>query len=169
MASISRSTVLNLVVIAVLLAAVPGAIWRFLQTGNPYLFSQQFFGDMLARLSGPGRMRFLFQPTVAILLGSRDGAKDAREGLPPFLWALVYHRSHRTALLRGAFESVRNLVSIAILLDVISQVLMFHKVHPGAALLLGPVLIAIPYALSRALANRISRRRSHAQPVARAS
>jgi hypothetical protein len=159
MASISRNSILNVVVIAILLAAVPAAIWRLIQTGDPYLFTQRFFADMLARLSGPGRMRFILQPTVAILLGARDGAKDARAGLPPFLWALAFHGTHRRELWRSSLASVRNLVAVAILLDVVSQFFIFREVHPGAALLLGPVLIALPYALSRALTNRIVRRR----------
>ena len=40
-------------------------------------------------------------------------------------------------------------VYIAILLDVISQVLIFHEVRPGAALLVGPMLITLPYVLAR--------------------
>jgi len=55
---------------------------------------------------------------------------------------------------------VRNLVTIAILLDVIAQLLIFRMVHPGAALVLGPVLIALPYAASRGWTNRIARSRS---------
>ena len=90
MASISRSSVLTVVVIAVLLAALPSAIWRIIQTGNLYLFTQDFFADLLARLSGPGRMRFVLQPTVAIILGARGGVKDARAGLPPFIRAVVF-------------------------------------------------------------------------------
>jgi hypothetical protein len=32
------------------------------------------------------------------------------------------------------------LVALAVLLDLIAQFLIFHEVHPGAALLLGPLL-----------------------------
>jgi hypothetical protein len=60
---------------------------------------------------------------------------------------------------KGALSSVSNLIAVAILLDVISQYLIFREIHPGAALILGPVLIALPYSLSRALANRIAGRR----------
>ena len=169
MASISRSAILNVVVIAILVAALPGEIWRLIQTGDPYLFTHRFFVEMFARLSGPGRMRFILQPTVAILLGARDGAKDARAGLPPFLWALAFHGTHRRELLRSALASVRNLVAVAILFDVVSQFLIFREIHPGAALLLGPVLVALPYALSRALTNRIVGRRKRQEPAARAS
>jgi hypothetical protein len=160
MVSFSRRAVLPAIVIAVLLAALPAAILRRIETGNPYLFTDQFFQDMVARLSGPGRFRFIFQPLVAILLGARDGRKDVSAGCPPFLWRLMFPgNSQRRELVLGALSSVSNLVAVAILLDVISQHLIFREIHPGAALILGPVLIALPYSLSRALTNRVTRRR----------
>ena len=158
MVSISRRSVLNAIVITILLATLPGAIRKLIQTGDPYLFSRRFFEDMVTRLSGPGRLRFIMQPVVAILLGTRDGVKDARAGLAPFLWGLAFHEEHRGELLRSWFASVESLVAIAILLDIISQYLIFRNVHPGAAVILGPVLISLPYVLARAFANRISRR-----------
>jgi hypothetical protein len=123
-------------VIAVLLAATPFAVWEFVRTGELYLLSHRLVDDMVARLHGLGRMRFILQPTVAIILGVRDGVTDARAGSPPFLSALVFLRTGRRELVRGALASV-----LAILLDVVSQFLIFRMVHPGAALLIGPVLI----------------------------
>lgn len=169
MRSALRSWILPLVVVVILLATLPGAIHRLIQTGNPYLFSREFYHDMVARLSGPGRLRFILQPIVAILLGLRDGLKDARTGASPFLWGIIFHREHRPQLLRSALASVRNLVAVAVLLDIISQYLIFREIHPGAALLLGPVLISIPYAVSRALANRILRRRGQTPAASPAS
>jgi len=166
MALISRRSLLYTVVISILLLSLPGAILQLVRTGDPYLFGERFFQDMVARLSGPGRLRFVLQPTVALILGARDGWKDARSGCPPFLWGLLFSGRHRSALVRSAFESVRDLVAIAILLDIISQILIFRNVHPGAALLLGPVLISTPYALSRALSNRIEKFRTHSSSSA---
>src|ERR1700741_1495304 len=80
MSSISRTSILYAVVFAILLAALPGAIRKLIQTGDPYLLTERFFRDILARLSGPGRLRFIVQPTVAIVLGIRSGVKDTREG-----------------------------------------------------------------------------------------
>lgn len=159
MRSTLRTWILPLIVLAILLAFTPSALHRVMQTGNLYLFTRDFFEDMVARLLGPGRLRFILQPLVAIFLGSRDGVKDARKGASPFLWGLIFHQEHRSQLLRSALVSVRNLVAIAILLDLISQYLILHEIHPGAALILGPVLISLPYALARAFANRIARRR----------
>jgi len=155
MASNSRRWILGGVVIAILIAVTPRAILRIIESGDLYLFTDQFFQDILARLSGPGRLRFIFQPVVAIILGTRSGMKDATAGLPPFLWALVFHQEHRRELLRSTLASVRNLVAVAVLLDLISQFLIFHEIRPGAALIVGPVLIGVPYALSRAFSNRI--------------
>lgn len=161
MVSITRRSVLDAVVIVVLLAALPGAIYRIIQTRDPYLFTERFFQDVLARLSGPGRLRFVVQPIVAMILGLRSGSQDAHKGLPPFLWALVFHGAHRRQLLRSAFNSVRGLMAIAILLDMISQFLIFHQVRPGAALVVGPVLITLPYVFVRALTNRFIQRNRH--------
>ena len=159
--SLSRSSILRATVIVIILATLPGAIRRLIRTGDLYLFSRQFFEDMLARLSGAGRLRFIVQPLVAILLGARDGVKDARAGSPAFLWALAFHGQHRREMLRNAFTSASDLVAIAILLDLISQFLIFREIHPAAALLLGPVLIGVPYAVARAFGNRVSRCRRH--------
>src|SRR5437588_6834464 len=157
MASISLPWILGGVVTAILVAVTPRAILRILETGDLYLFTDQFFRDILARLSGPGRLRFIFQPVVAIILGTRSGMKDSIAGLPPFLWGMLFHKQHRRELFRSTLASVRNLVAIAILLDLISQLLIFHEVRPGAALVVGPVLIGVPYGISRALSNRVWR------------
>ena len=162
---VSRTAILYALVAAVLLAVLPGAILTIIRTGDPYLFTEGFFHDVLARLSGPGRLRFVIQPSVAIFLGLRSGMKDAHDGLPPFLWALAFHREHRSALLRSGLVTIRDLVAVAILLDVISQFLIFKNVRPGAALLVGPVLITFPYAVTRALANRVMHKQNYLAPT----
>ena len=134
--SISRSSLLTAAVVVALLAATPFAVWEFVHTGELYILSHRFIYDFVARLHGPGRMRFIFQPTVASITAP-DRVKDARAGKLPFLWGLVFHSKDRPGLLRSALASVRDLVAVAILLDVIAQLLIFRIVHPGAALLLG--------------------------------
>ena len=158
--SFSRSSVLTVVVIIVLLSALPSAIRRIIQTGDPYLFTERFFADLWARLSGPGRLRFILQPTAAVLLGVRDGKRDARLRCPLFLSGLVFQGIHQRNLWRSALSSVRDLVAIAIILDLISQILIFREIHPGAALLLGPVLIATPYSISMSLTNWLANQRT---------
>ena len=42
------------------------------------------------------------------------------------------------------------------MLDVVAQLLIYGEVHPAAALVVGPVLICIPYGVARALTNRVA-------------
>lgn len=155
---LSRRFVIHVALIAVLLAALPGAVHRLIETRDPYLFTQQFFDDMFARFSGPGRLRFIVQPTVAVLLGVRDGMRDLREGVLPFLWTFFQKKLRQKSFVH-AFQSIRDLVAIAIVLDVIFQFIILDRVHPGAAMLLGPLLIAVPYAVSRSLTTQVGGRK----------
>jgi len=141
----------------VLILSLPGSLREAFERGGFYLFSQAFFEDIPKRVTGPGRFRFVFQPVVAILLGIRDGLGDRRAGRPPYLYGILFRRRHRRELLQSGFESVVNLMLMGILLDSIAQWLILGASYPGAALVVGPVLITIPYALARALANRAAR------------
>ncbi len=158
--SMSRSVVLWAIVVAGLVVTLPFAVAETFSRGELYLFSHRLLGDMVARLHGPGRLRFILQPIFAISFGTRDGLKDARAGRLPFLWGLVFDRGDRPALMRSALTSICDLVAIAILFDIAAQLLIFRMVHPGAALLLGPVLIAVPYSCARVLTNCLIRSRS---------
>ncbi len=165
---LSRSSILNLLLVAVLLGTLPSALWRLWQSGDVYLLTTDFFAHLLARLTGPGRVRFILQPLMAIWLGVRSGRRDAQAGRPPFLWALLFHGQHRKDMWREAIACTRDLIAFAVLLDLLAQALIFHELRPGAALVIGPPLILVPYALSRALANLVARRRQNHLPAARA-
>src|SRR5215831_5698540 len=89
--SVSRTSILYAILTAALLAALPGAIRKAIQAGDPYLFTERFFQDVLARLSGPGSLRFIFQPTVAIFLGVRGGIEDA-PGFTTICWGARFSR-----------------------------------------------------------------------------
>jgi len=151
------STALTIVAALILLAAIPSAVRDTLDTGRVYLFSRQFLDELPQRLTGPGRLRFVLQPLVAILLGWRSGRADVRAGRPAYLYRLVTGSVDRKASLRSGFAVVRDLVAVGIVLDAVAQLLIYRQVHPGAAVVIGPVLICLPYAVSRALSYRIVR------------
>jgi len=140
----------------VLFLSIPEALRDSYERGGVYLFSREFVEDIPRRLTGPGRMRFLVQPSVALALGILAGRRDSRSGRPPYLLALVLGRGSRGELLRSAASDITNIVLLGILLDAISQRLILGTVHPGVALLVGPVLVSGPYLVARALANRVT-------------
>jgi hypothetical protein len=155
--TLNGSTIITGVAALVLLAAIPSAIQDTFATGRVYLFSWELLADLPARFTGPGRMRFVLQPAVAIALGLRGGLADARAGRPPYLMGLLLDPLHRWAYVRTGVATIRDIVAIGIILDVVAQFLIFRQVRPGAALLIGPVLITAPYAIARALTNRAVR------------
>jgi hypothetical protein len=148
------TVILASLTLLVLILSLPGSLREAFERGGFYLFSQAFFADLPKRLTGPGRFRFVLQPTIAILLGIRDGLLDARTGRPPYLYNLLFYQQRRE-LVQSGFNTVVNLMLMGILLDSIAQWLILGASYPGAALVIGPVLITIPYTLARALANRV--------------
>ena len=141
----------------IILLSLPGSLRDIYDRGGFYLFSQAFLEDLPKRLAGPGRFRFILQPLMAIILGILGGLADARAGRPPFLYGVLFHRDLRGELVRSGFKTVTNLLLMGILLDAVFQWVILGISHPGAALVVGPVLIVLPYALARALSNRLAR------------
>jgi hypothetical protein len=93
---------------------------------------------------------------LAILLGVRGGLADARAGNPPYLFGLLFHAGRRRELMQSGVAAISTLLAMGIILDVVFQFILYQAVHPGAALVVGPILICLPYALSRALTNRLA-------------
>jgi hypothetical protein len=143
-----------------LVASVPFALWHTYKTGEIYSFSSRLLEDIPKRLTGPGRFRFLLQPAVAVLLGIRSGITDARSGHDPFILAFLFDGPNRSSLLKHAFSQLSVLIAMSILLDLIAQFLILRQVFPVPALVLGPVLIAVPYSTTRSLIGWLWRRKA---------
>ncbi len=146
--------------LAVLALSIPGALRDAAERGSFYLFSAEFLRDLPKRLAGPGRLRFVFQPVMAILLGIRSARADVAAGRPPYLRALLFHAGHRAALMKSSLETITTLLLAGILADSVFQWLLLGISYPGAAVLVGPVLIGVPYALARGAAGACIRWRT---------
>jgi hypothetical protein len=155
--ALRRDTVVMAITILVIAVATVFAIVDTIETGRVYLFSREFLDELPRRFTGPGRFRFIMQPTLAVLLGVRGGLADARAGNPPYLFGLLFAAGRRGELLRSGAAAIRNLLAAGIILDLVFQLVLYHSMHPGAALVVGPILICTPYALSRALTTRVAR------------
>ena len=117
---------------------------------------------LIGRSGGPMALRFILQPIVASLLGIRAGRADARHGRPPYFWSIFKAGDEydRRALLRDGWSDVGKMFSIAIALDVIYELIVFHWVYPIQAVIVAMVLALIPYLLFRGIANRRGTKRS---------
>jgi hypothetical protein len=117
----------------------------------------QTWQEITARPDGPLAMRFYLQPLMATLLAVRDGVKDAREARPAYLWAVVSTPEHRRELLRSGWRSIGKVFLIALVLDVVYQLLVLRGLRPLEGLIIAVTLAIVPYALVRGPVNRLVR------------
>jgi hypothetical protein len=117
-----------------------------------------FMDGLMARLSGPMSFRFLLQPLMAFFFAYRDGKRDAKEGRPPYFWALFSQPERRQEMLRSGWKGVGKVFVIAIILDMVFQYVALQRVLFGGALVAGVILAILPYLLIRGPLNRLVRR-----------
>ena len=117
----------------------------------------RLFNDVVGRLEGPLHFRFFLQPAMAILLAIRDGLRDAREGRPAYFWSLFTEPAVRRDLLRDGWKSISKVFIIAVVLDVIYQIIVLRWFYAFETLLVAVLLALVPYLLVRGPVNRIKR------------
>lgn len=113
--------------------------------------------NMVDRVSGPLHFRLLLQPVMAAIFAIRSGLQDARTGKPPYFWALMSSPEHRADMLKDGWKSVGKVFLLALLLDVVYQVIALHFIYPGEAIVVAFVLAILPYLILRGLVTRIAR------------
>jgi|SRR6185295_16888862 len=122
------------------------------------LFSRSFGEGLEARMTGPGKGRFVLQPVVAIALGIRDGIVDAKQGKPPYFIRVLFKSERKLYVLNTSLKSIATPLTIGIVLDMILQWVIFQAVFVVPALIAGTILVALPYSVARGLSNRVARR-----------
>ena len=128
----------------VIVAAIPFAILDTIETGRVYLFSRQFLEELPRRFTGPGRLRFILQPMLAVLLGVRGGLADARAGAPPYLLGLLFHAGRRKELLRSGAAAISTLLAMGIILDVVFQLVLYRRCIQARPWWLGRLSLSPP-------------------------
>jgi hypothetical protein len=113
--------------------------------------------NLIDRVSGPMKFRLLMQPLMAAVFAVRNGLKDASENRPPYFWGFFTHPDERSDMLRDGWKSVGKIFVLAVILDLVYQIIVFRWFYPGEALLAAFILAFIPYLLIRGPVNRIAR------------
>ena len=109
------------------------------------------------RVTGPMKFRLVLQPVMASIFAIMSGLKDARAGNPPYFWALLTEPAHRADMLKDGWKSVGKVYVLAIVLDVVYQIIVQRFVYPGEALIVAFILAIVPYLILRGLVTRIAR------------
>jgi hypothetical protein len=114
--------------------------------------------QLAARVSGPMKFRLVLQPAMAAFFAIRSGLADARVGKPPYFWALVTDPSQRKDMIKDGWKSVGRVFILALLLDVVYQIIELRFVYPGEAIIVAFVLAIVPYLILRGLVTRLAGR-----------
>lgn len=114
--------------------------------------------NLFDRVGGPMTFRIILQPTMATIIGVLAGLRDARERRPPYLWTLLTDPSQRADLLRQGRKAVGRVFLLALVMDVIYQLIVERWIYPVELLLVAILLGVFPYLLVRGPVNRIARR-----------
>jgi len=117
--------------------------------------------NLLDRVSGPMKFRLVLQPTMATIFAIRSGLADAKRGKAPYFSGLLSDPAERDAMLKDGWKSVGKVFILALILDVLYQIIEQRFVYPGEALIVAFVLAIVPYLVLRGLVTRLARRNLH--------
>jgi hypothetical protein len=118
--------------------------------------------QLIARVSGPMKFRLVLQPLMASFFAIRAGLADAKAGKPPYFWSLFSDRGHRVERIKDGWKGVGKVFILAIVLDVVYQIIVLRFVYPGEAIIVAIVLAIVPYLILRGPVNRLARREKSA-------
>lgn len=113
--------------------------------------------QLLARVSGPMKFRLVLQPCMAAFFAIRSGLADAKAGKPPWFWELVSNPPERAGMVKEAWKRIGKVFILAVVLDVVYQLIVLRFVYVGEALIVAFVLAIVPYVLLRGPAMRVAR------------
>ena len=113
--------------------------------------------NFLGRFDGPLHFRMIVQPLMATIFAILDGIKDAKNNKPAYLWTVVFNPESRRDFLKDGWKHMNKIFILAVILDLIYQLKVFHKVYPGEILIVSFVLAIVPYVLLRGPINRLMR------------
>lgn len=117
----------------------------------------RFIDNLIDRVSGPMKFRLILQPIMAVIFAVRSGLKDAKEGKPAYFWALFTQPGHRRDMFFDGWKSVGKVFVIAIIIDLVYQLIVLRWFYPFEALLTAAILAFVPYLIIRGPVTRIAR------------
>jgi len=112
---------------------------------------------LLGRVSGPLNFRLFVMPTVVTVLAIRAGLRDAREGQPAYLWAMLTKPTERRRFFRSGIKDVGRIFIVAVVLDTAYQLYVLRAFYIGQLLIVAVGCAIVPYVLIRGPITRLAR------------
>lgn len=113
--------------------------------------------QLVGRVSGPMKFRLVLQPVMASIFAIRSGLADAKAGKSPYFWGLLSDPGQRLDMIKDGWKSVGKVFILALVLDVVYQIIELRFVYPGEAIIVAFTLAIAPYLILRGLTTRLAR------------
>jgi len=120
-----------------------------------------FFETIARDLGGRGlfggnvQIRLFLQPLLGSLLGVRYGIRDAKQGKRPYFASMVEEKTDRGQKLKRSLREALLPLCLAFILDSILQYLNGLRYRPLVSVIVGGLLVYLPFMIFRGVANRI--------------
>lgn len=118
-------------------------------------FFSRFYENIGLKISGPMKFRFILQPLVALIFSIKAGYRDSKKGNVPYLPGLLTHEDERKNLLKQTWSDVGKVFIIALIMDLIFQIIILKTIYPLEAFITALLLAFVPYLIFRGPVNRI--------------
>ena len=118
--------------------------------------------QLIDRVSGPMKFRLVLQPVMASIFAIRSGLADAKAGKSPYFWGLLSDSGQRLDMIKDGWKSVGKVFILALVLDVVYQIIELRFVYPGEAIIVAFILAIVPYLILRGLTTRLARTKNTA-------
>lgn len=107
------------------------------------------------KLDGPLNMRLIMQPLMALYFAVKSGINDYKTSNVPYLKNFFKDKSRRKIILEEIWRDVGKIFIIAVIIDLIFQLIVFQTVFMFGAISTAVVLAIMPYVIFRGLTGRI--------------
>src|SRR4051812_15007386 len=100
---------------------------------------------LIGRFDGPLSFRMAMQPAMAALLAIRAGYQDFHQKREPFGWLFLTSPGQRRTMLRESWKDGGRVFILAIVLDVLYELIVYQWIYPVQALVVAAALAVVPY------------------------
>lgn len=109
----------------------------------------RFLENIVGRLDGPMHLRFIFQPIMATIFACIGGWHDAKQDRPIYFWSIFSGKTTFREVRKAAWDGVAKVFIVALILDIIYQIIVLKWVYPGETIVVATLLVFVPYLILR--------------------
>jgi len=126
-------------------------------------FLTRLWNDLIVRVDGPMKFRFILQPLVSIFFAYKAGKRDSVSGNVPYFIGLVTGKGDTKELLKQGWKDAGKVFILAVVLDIVYQLIMIYSrgtqpaYYPLETLITAFLLGFFPYIIFRGPFNRLFR------------